>query len=151
CWTCPVPVHVSTLRTSERRGNAPRLGANEAATSTEPSGREGAGVMSLHGHLLSLPSQLDPVESEFAKDVWDVRCIPGARYAAHQSNHLLNFTSIPTPFRHVVKRYLKFLLIQEQSQSHCTSQLRYIRQFLEFFVELRPNVRNLHQLNRNDI
>ncbi len=101
-------------------------------------------------HAVSASPQFDAVEAELAKDVWDVRLLPGVRYAAHRSNHLLNFTLVPAPFRQTVKQYLKFLLAQK-SQSHCATQLRYVRLFLQFFVELRPEMRNLYQLTRNDI
>jgi hypothetical protein len=60
-------------------------------------------------HLVAVP-QGDPVEEEFAKDIWDVRCIPGARYPAHMSQHLLNFTHIPAAFRPPTKRFIKFRL-----------------------------------------
>jgi integrase len=95
-------------------------------------------------------TQIDPIEQEFAKDVWDVRRIPGARYAAHRSDHLLNFTHIPPAFRAGVKRYLRFRLIQ-RSFSECCAALRHIRSFLEFFVASHPTAIDLKQLERIDI
>jgi site-specific recombinase XerD len=101
-------------------------------------------------HMVSASPQFDAVEAELAKDIWDVRLLPGVRYTAHSSNHLLNFTPVPTPFRQTVKQYLKFLLTQK-SHSHCAQQLHHVRLFLQFFVELRPEARNLHQLARDDL
>lgn len=101
-------------------------------------------------HTVSASPQFDAVEAELAKDIWDIHHLPGARYAAHRSDYLLNFTSVPAPFRQTVKQYLRFLLTQK-SLSHCTTQLRHIRLFLEFFVKLRPGARDFHRLNRNDI
>lgn len=94
--------------------------------------------------------ELDPVEQEYAKDIWDVRRIPGARYAAHRSDHLLNFTSIPTAFRQAVKRYLKFYLVQH-SHSQCCTTVRHIRLFLEFFVARHTPVVDFRSLTRQDI
>jgi hypothetical protein len=79
--------------------------------------------MSLTYHLPSALPQVDPVEDELNKDIWDVRLLPGVRYPAHRSDHLLNFTSVPTPFRQTVKQYLRFLLTH-QSLSHCVTQMR---------------------------
>ena len=53
-------------------------------------------------HVLSAPYQSDPIEAELAKDIWDARKIPGVRYPAHRSDHLINFTSIPMHVRPVL-------------------------------------------------
>ena len=58
--------------------------------------------MSSKLHLVAAP-QVDPVEEELAKDIWDVRRIPGACYSAHMSHHLLNFTHISAAFRPTTK------------------------------------------------
>ncbi|HYL45190.1 MAG TPA: tyrosine-type recombinase/integrase [Ktedonobacteraceae bacterium] len=100
-------------------------------------------------HLVAVP-QVDPVEEEFAKDIWDVRCIPGARYPAHMSQHLLNFTHIPAAFRPPTKRFIKFRLVQ-CAHSQCNTGLRYIRYFLAFYVTSHPTAVDLTQLTRADI
>lgn len=105
--------------------------------------------MSSELHLVAAP-QVDPVGGEFAKDIWDVRRIPGSRYSAHMSHHLLNFTHISAAFRPTTKRYIKFRLIQ-RSQSHCSAGLRYIRYFLEFYAASHPMAVDLTQLTRADI
>jgi hypothetical protein len=95
-------------------------------------------------------SQCDPVEEEFAKDVWNVRRIPGARYAAHKSDHMLNFTHIPSAFRPVVKRFLRFRLVQH-SHSNCQTTLRYLQIFLEFYVAFHATANDFRLLDRRDI
>jgi integrase len=105
-------------------------------------------MTSLHAYVTEFHS--DPVETEFAKDVWDVRNLPGVRYAAHKSNHLLNFTNVPLSFRHLIKQYIKLLLAQ-QSHSHCTSILRYLRLFLDFYAQRQPTACGFQQLSRIDI
>ena len=92
----------------------------------------------------------DPVATEFAKDVWDVRRLPGVRYSAHNSDHLLNFTKVPEPFRHSTKRYVK-LLLARCSHSHCTNVLRWLRYFLDFYVQRQPTVRDFRHLSRSEI
>jgi integrase len=99
--------------------------------------------------LVTIPP-IEPIEQECAKDVWDVRRIPGARYPAHRSDNTLNFTQIPPAFRADVKRYLRFRLIQ-RSFSECSIALRHIRTFLVFFVASHPTATDLQHLKRADI
>ena len=106
--------------------------------------------MSSSLHLISAPSWSDPAEIEFTKDVWDVRNIPGAHYAAHRSDHLLNFTSIPLPFLQVTKRYIR-LMITRRSGSDCAFRVRYVRLFLDFYLAQYPFACDFQQLNRTDI
>jgi integrase len=102
-------------------------------------------------HLLSTTSsQPDPVETELAKDIWDVRRVPGAQYAAARSDHLLNFTHIPLAFRSVIKRYFH-LLITQYSHIECAIRLSNLRLFLDFYVSLHPSARDFQSLCRADI
>lgn len=103
---------------------------------------------SLHTSTPSVHS--DPVEIELAKDSWDVRKLPGVRYSAHRSDHILNFTKVPEPFRHLTKQYIK-LLLTKRSHSHCTGALRCLRFFFDFYVQRQPTTRNFQQLSRTDI
>ncbi len=99
---------------------------------------------------MSTHASLDTVEAECAKDVWDIRHFPGVRYMAHASRYLLDFTLIPTPFRALVKQYLKFLLTHH-SYSACYRTLRYVRLFLEFFTHLYPNTYDFQPLSRTNM
>jgi hypothetical protein len=63
------------------------------------------------------PSDQDPIEAELAKDIWDVRNLPGVRYCVHKCNHLLNFTTIPTSYRGDYQKVLSvspYLLLSER-------------------------------------
>jgi len=101
-------------------------------------------------HVLSASSQLDAMEAELAQDIWDVRHLPGVRYAAHKSDHLLNFTQIPTPFRLVLKCYFR-LLITRYSLSECRTRLRHLRLFLDFYVPRYPCASDFQPVSRSDI
>lgn len=90
------------------------------------------------------------LESEFTKDIWDVRHLPGVRYAPHRSDHLLNFTGIPLPFRPLIKRYLKFLLTQ-YSYNEYSNRLRELRYFLDFYTVGYPHVADFRQVKRKTI
>ena len=106
--------------------------------------------MSITYHLAFDSPPADPVEHELNKDIWDVRLIPGARYAAHRSDHLLNFATIPLAFRALVKRYLR-LLMTRYSYQECRNRLRYIRLFLDFYVTRYPSSCDFQQLSRQDM
>ncbi len=101
-------------------------------------------------HMQATEVRSDPVEAEFAKDIWDVRKIPGVRYSAHRSDHLLNFTKVPEPFRALTKRYIQLLLIR-RSHAFCDTVLRWLRFFLDFYVQRYPTVGDFQQLSRSDI
>jgi integrase len=105
-------------------------------------------LASVHAHATEFHS--DPVEIEFTKDIWDVRNMPGARYAAHRSDHLLNFTLVPAAFRPALKRYIR-LMITHRSLSNCAKRISYVRLFLDFFVSRYPSASTLQQLSRGDI
>jgi integrase len=101
-------------------------------------------------HVLSAPYQSASIEAELAKDIWDARKIPGVRYPAHRSDHLINFTTIPMQVRPVLKRYFR-LLITRYSLSDCCRRLRSLRVFLEFYTPLRPAEDGFQNLKRSDI
>lgn len=101
--------------------------------------------------VVSPTAQGGPGEAEFAKDIWDVRNIPGAHYAAHTSDHLLNFTRIPAPFRPALKRYMRLLIAQNYSLSDCARRLRFLRLFLDFYLQRYPSACGVQQVGRGDI
>ncbi len=101
-------------------------------------------------HDPSPQSALQRTEVEFAKDIWDLRCIPGARYSDHYSNYVLNFTSIPVRFRPLVKQYLRFLLTK-WGQSHCGQHLSSLCLFLTFFLEHVPDTEHFQHLGVSDM
>lgn len=106
--------------------------------------------MTSYLRAISAPIPHDPVEAIFAMDIWDVRHMPGVRYTAHQSNHLLNFTVISSPFRSLVKRYIRFMLTQ-RSHKDCARRIRYLQIFFDFFTSRFPLITTLQSLSRNDV
>jgi integrase len=92
----------------------------------------------------------DRVEEELAKDIWDVRFIPGSRYPAHRSEYRLNFSALPEPFRAIVKRYLRFIVTQ-RSHNKCAAAIRHLRLFVGFFTARYPDVGDFQHLSRQDI
>lgn len=87
---------------------------------------------------------------EFAKDVWDVRKIPGAKYTQNLANYLLSFEDIPLPFQPLAKKYLK-VRVGIRSCSQCTTDLMALRLFLRFIHEQYPHWKDLRSLSRKDI
>ncbi len=56
------------------------MGADAGTASLEPAPPGGTVMAASRDSFSPLPLP-DPVEAEFAKDIWDVRRIPGARYS----------------------------------------------------------------------
>src|SRR5712691_8941984 len=108
------------------------MGTNAGAASLE-SARTGGKVMpASHAHVSPLPFP-DPVEAEFAKDIWDARSIPGTHYSPCRSVFFLNFTYIAPAFRPVVKKQIQ-LMLMKYSVDHCRNKIRHLQIFLDFFV-----------------
>lgn len=106
--------------------------------------------MTTYLRAVSAPLQFDVVEAELAKDIWDARCLPGARYPAHKSDYLINFTTLPLPFRHIMKRYIRLRMTQ-LSWAECALSIRYVRLFLDFYLARCPSTCDFQQLDRSDI
>ncbi|GHO88192.1 tyrosine-type recombinase/integrase [Dictyobacter formicarum] len=102
-----------------------------------------------HSHVSPFPFP-DPVEAEFAKDIWDARCIPGTRYSPCRSVFLLNFTYIAPALRPVVKRHIQ-LTLMKYSVDHCRNKIRHLETFLDFFLSRHPGATHFQQLDRADI
>jgi integrase len=99
--------------------------------------------------VVSVP-ELESAETEFDKDSWDVRNIPGAQYTASMSDHKLNFTDIPDVFRAVVKQYIRFWLAQH-AMSSCKTKIYGLRTFFVFYHQVYPERQDLNTLSRTDI
>jgi integrase len=101
-------------------------------------------------HVVATTTQLSSAEAEFAKDAWDLRCIPGARYDAHRSCFFVNFTPLPEGFRPLCKRYMR-LLVAQHAQSYCRQKVQNFRRFFEFFLKRSPNTFHFQHLSRTDM
>jgi site-specific recombinase XerD len=95
-------------------------------------------------------SSPDPVAAEFAKDIWDVRCIPGTRYSPCRSVFFLNFMHIVPAFLPAVKKHIQ-LMLMKYSVDHCRNKVRHLETFLDFFVSRQPGTAHFQQLGRADI
>jgi integrase len=87
---------------------------------------------------------------EFEKDIWDVRKIPGARYAQSKATYSLSFVDIPEPYRPLTKKYLK-MRIGICSHSQCLNDLRALCLFLLFIHKQHPLWTDLKELSRKDM
>ncbi len=92
----------------------------------------------------------DPVEAEFAKDIWDVRCIPGTRYSACRSTFYLKFTQVSPAFLPLVKRYMR-LMVTQYTVDHCINKIRFLQLFFDFFSARHPNTAHFRHLSREDV
>lgn len=88
---------------------------------------------------------------EFEKDVWDTKKIPGARHSPHRvESTRIDFTKIPVPFRPVVKRYAKVMLVNV-SVAQVGKEVLILRKFLNHIHESHPEWITLHDLSREDM
>jgi integrase len=87
---------------------------------------------------------------EFAKEIWDVRNIPGARFNQSSANYMISFNGIPILFRPLVKRYLK-AQIGIRSYDQCVVDLRALSLFLDFIHQQYPCWEDLRGLSRLDM
>ncbi|EJR99269.1 tyrosine-type recombinase/integrase [Bacillus mycoides] len=86
----------------------------------------------------------------FEKDIWDIRKIAKSKVVEHEAHYLLNFKGVPSPFRNMVKRYIKFR-IQYVSHGQCCLDIRSISLFLNYIYEKYPSWNNLSLLSRKDM
>ena len=84
--------------------------------------------------LYSFFANFYDTREETAKDIWDVRKIPGAKITENKSAYLLDFNKIPIPFRSLAKRYLKFR-VTIFSHGQGRTDLMSLRLFLRFLHE----------------
>jgi len=87
---------------------------------------------------------------EFEKDVWNFRKIPGARYSKSTARHTLNFTSIPTQFRDLTKRFIR-AHIATRSFGFCQFYLAKLACFFDFVHRTEPSWKDLRALSRDHI
>ena len=104
--------------------------------------------------LVDGTAALSPVvqlETEFAKDRWDARNIPGLHYAPHTTCYYIDFLRVPDVFRPVVKDYLKFKLATGRTAATLHRCAYCVGNFFAFFSQRYPHARTLHALSMQDI
>lgn len=88
---------------------------------------------------------------EFDKDVWDTKKIVGAKHASHRvESTSINFTQIPMPFRPVLKKYAKVMLVN-LSVSQVGREVLILRRFINFLQGKHPEWPDLTDLSRQDM
>lgn len=87
---------------------------------------------------------------EFEKDIWDFRKIPGVNIPINSATFRINFTSVPSPFRDLARRYIK-LRITTQSSSQVRVELNSIALFLQFIAVKEPEWTSLKALSRRHV
>ncbi|WP_235600546.1 hypothetical protein [Bacillus sp. GZT] len=90
--------------------------------------------------------------SEHQKDKWNVEKL-GIPYNMSRRDRFLNFTSIKSPYRELVKKYVYQTLLVHQQITFATAQniLKKMYLFFDFIVEAHPKWGGLQNLKRQDI
>ena len=101
------------------------------------------------GSLALAPT--DQQTAEFARDRWDIRNIPGLRYARHRSTYYIIFEDIPVVFRPIAKDYAKFRLASGRAAKTLIDGTRYLKNFLVFFSQRYPETTTFQGLSERDI
>lgn len=97
------------------------------------------------------PSPSELLETEFEKNRWDVRKIPGVNYPPHDSRYYLDFQSIPEAFRPAVKSHIRYRITEGQVYNTLYQCSRHLKIFLTFFSRQYPHETSLHVLSAQDI
>lgn len=110
------------------------------------------GYLQLYNRIHSFYLDWYDERSEKEKDIWDVRKLS---IDYNESNHAytLNFTSVPSSFRNLVKRYIeKRVLIQESlSWGSAIQTVAKLQEFFKYIHRKYPSWTGLALLNREDI
>lgn len=92
------------------------------------------------------------IEAEYAKDVWDLRRLPGVKVRPQQSIHTLSFSQMPEGLRGLAKLYLRQRVETEsRSPSTCYQESRRLGQFLGWYAVHKPEASDLSTLDLHDV
>ncbi len=94
------------------------------------------------------PSQ---VQTEFAKDRWDARNIPGLRYPPHSTAYYIHFVHVPERFRSHIKEYAQFKIAEGRGAGTLNRAAYCLGTFLTFFSQHYPQATTLQHLCLQDI
>lgn len=96
-----------------------------------------------HRFFLDIYDTRDEIE----KDIWDFRKIPGTKRTETSSIYKLNFTTIPSVFREMVKRYEKKQIVRF-GLSHCGHEVRAFKYFFQYINKAEPKWTDIRNLKR---
>ncbi len=91
------------------------------------------------------------LETEFVKDRWDARNIPGLRYGPHGTQYYINFLPVPALFRPLAKSYARFKFAEGRAASTLIRSVYCVGNFLTFFLQCYPQSMTLQALSVQDI
>ncbi|MFL6561455.1 MAG: tyrosine-type recombinase/integrase, partial [Bacillus sp. (in: firmicutes)] len=91
--------------------------------------------------------------SETEKDIWNVRNLGIDYNKSSATDCTINFSSIPSPFRNLVKRYIKNRVLLQESLSwgSAVQNIAKLPVFFNFINKKYPHWDSLEQISRNDI
>jgi integrase len=116
-------------------------------------GSEGYKILyfkSLANQLHSFFTDFYDDRDEYDKDIWDWRKIPDIIIPANIANFKISFTSVPSAFRDVARKYVK-LRLATGSIPCIRRELVSITQFLTFIAKKEPSWTSLKKLTRRHI
>ena len=91
--------------------------------------------------------------SETEKDIWNVRKLGIDYNKSSATDCTLNFNTVPSPFRALIKRYIKNRVLLQESLSwgSAIQNIAKLPVFFNFIHNKYPKWDGLKELNRNDI
>jgi hypothetical protein len=102
--------------------------------------------------------QLDRQTSElralahFERDVWHIDALPGVSRKGHWPQRVISFVRVPECYRSAAKAYAKYLLAaQGRSIGTLIGNIRYMAQFLEYWLMRYPERTSLTDLRVQDL
>jgi integrase len=111
------------------------------------------GYVQLYNRIYSFLFDWYDERNETEKDIWNVRKLGIDYNKSSATDCTLNFNSVPSPFRGLVKRYIKNrVLIQESlSWGSAIQNIAKLPVFFNFIHKRYPKWDSLEQLSRKDI
>src|SRR6266446_497584 len=155
CRTCLISADLSNLHSPVTRGPSSSMGTDTRAGLSHLS--FGRTTVIMQRSPLSLVEgtvalQLaDHLETEFAKDCWDARNIPGLPYGPHSTQYYINFLHVPAIFRPLVKSYARFKFAEGRVALTLKRGVYCVGNFLTFLMQCYPHSTTLHDLSAHDV
>lgn len=111
------------------------------------------GYVQLYNRIYSFLFDWFDERSETEKDIWNVRKLGIDYNKSSATDCTLNFNIVPSPFRALIKRYIKNRVLLQESLSwgSAIQNIAKLPVFFNFIHNKYPKWDGLKELNRNDI
>lgn len=111
------------------------------------------GYIQLYNRIYSFLFDSFDERSETEKDIWNVRKLGIDYNKSSATDCTLNFNTVPSPFRALIKRYIKNRVLLQESLSwgSAIQNIAKLPVFFNFIHNKYPKWDGLKELNRNDI